>query len=657
MKFKSQSAKLKGSFVVKSQSSTIAASASCLRTWFGVRCSLFRAFVLILSPIFCLCPLSFAATPAFPGVEGAGAGATGGRGGTVVHVTNLKSEGPGSLADAVSQSNRIVVFDVSGIIDLTGVKLGKKDKPPTEGKPSKKGAGKISIEHPNITIAGQTAPGEGICLKGGTMQISAENVIVRHIRSRRGWNREGDTGDAIEVKPISIGEKTNATGQTAAALTARQIKKEARGKFIHEFAPLSNIVVDHCSTSWATDENLTVTHADRTTVSWSIAAEGCDYSNPKQTPPNHSEGSLWGSGAPDGRSTMHHMLYAHNRLRNPRTTGGDDVPPVLTMFNCVIYNWSEYATHTGSERVHLNWLNNYYRPGPDTPTNIRTHGFEFHGDPGARVFASGNFIRGAPAETTDNKLAIFHNQKFKKMSDEEKNAMKVNGHFSELPAKMQTAEAAYESVLDGAGATLPARDAVDLRIVGSVRAGGGKIIGKETDLPVDQRWPDYHSLPPPKDSDHDGIPDFWEKQFGLNEGDASDSAKISANGYANIEHWFNNTDPTGGSTPIVFVSASVSRALTGAPVMQPGEWRVTRTGDTTKPLTVRYTISGDAAAGKDFAPVAGSVTIPAGKTFAAIPLSPLAGMRDNKIAVISLNTDQPGLHVGCPAQSLIVIRN
>ncbi|HEY6167828.1 MAG TPA: hypothetical protein VI454_07300 [Verrucomicrobiae bacterium] len=590
-------------------------------------------------------PAVVAPVPAFPGAEGAGMFTTGGRGGTVVHVTNLNLDGPGSLADAVGQSNRIVVFDVSGIIDLSAARTGKKE--------GKKAGGKTTIAEPNITIAGQTAPGEGICIKGGTLQISAENVIVRHLRVRRGWNREGDTGDGIEVKPVSIGEKTNANGQTVEALAARIIKKEGRDKFVHEFAPLSNIVVDHCSTSWATDENLTVTHADRTTVSWSIAAEGCDYHNPKQTPPNHSEGSLWGSGAPDGRSTMHHMLYAHNRLRNPRTTGGDDVPPVLTMFNSVVYNWSEYATHTGSERVRLNWLNNYYKPGLDTPADIRTHAFEFHGDPGARIFASGNFIAGSPAVTANNKLGIFHNQKFKKMSAAEKEAMKVNAPFSELPPHLQSAEAAFESVLADAGATLPARDAVDLRIVNSVRAGAGKIIGKETDLPAEQRWPDYRSLPAPGDTDGDGIPDFWEKQFDLNPNDATDSAKISAGGYANIEHYINNTDPTGGSAPIVFVAATVSRAREG----QAAEWRVTRTGNTTKPLSVAYTVSGDAQAGKDFAGLAGSVTIPAGQRSATISLPALAGARDNRTVVVTLATSAPGYHVGCPSASLVVIRN
>jgi pectate lyase len=581
-------------------------------------------------------PALAAERPAFPGVAGAGMFTSGGRGGTVVHVRNLNADGPGSLAEAVTKPNRIVVFDVSGIIDLSPQKKGKAK------------GGRIDIEQPNITIAGQTAPGEGICIKGGCLTISAGNVIVRHIRSRRGWNFEGDTGDAIEVKPLTTGEAGQAAGQTELAFDKRAAKKAERGKFVHAFAPLTNIVIDHCSTSWATDENLTATHADRTTVSWSIAAEGCDYANPKQTPPNHSEGSLWGSGAPDGRATMHHMLYAHNRLRNPRTTGGADQPPILTFYNNVVYDWSEYATHTGSERVLLDWLDNYYKPGPSTPAEIRTHAFEFHGDAGARIFAQGNFIDGAPEVTANNKLGIFHNEKFRKMPAAEKEAMKVDAPFGEAP-RSQRAQDAFEAVLADAGATLPARDAVDLRVVNGVRRGSGKIIEKETDLAENERWPEYRSLPPPKDSDGDGLPDFWEKQFGLDSADAGDSAKPGAGGYANIEHYFNNTDPAGRDAAIVHVAATVSRAAQDSP----GEWQVTRSGDRTKPLTVSYSVTGDAAAGRDYEPLAGKVTIAAGESSAAISLRPRQAGR--RMVVLTLDAAQPEYRVGCPSASLVVI--
>ncbi|MDB6118749.1 MAG: hypothetical protein JWO08_2530 [Verrucomicrobiaceae bacterium] len=562
---------------------------------------------------------------------------TGGRGGAVVHVTNLNAQGTGSLADAVSAPNRIVVFDVSGIIDLS------------RGKEDKLKGGKIAIDQPGITIAGQTAPGEGICLKGGVLEISASNVIVRHLRSRRGFIRDTDSGDSIEVKPVATGELATASGESAAAFEKRKKKKEGRDKVMKTFAPLADIMIDHCSASWATDENFTLTHADRTTMQYGIASEGLDYTNSKQTPPNHSEGSLWGSSAPGGRSTLHHTIYAHNRLRNPRTTGGAEEPAVLSLYNSIVYNWSEYATHTGSERVHLNWLGNTYMPGPSTPADLVIHGFEFHGDVQARLFAQDNTIIGSNTGTADNRKAVGFGQKLRKLSDAEKAAMIVDQSFGPLPHDLQSAAEGLENTLANAGATLPARDAVDLRITNDARHSTGRIIGKETDLPESQRWPRYRSLPSPVDSDHDGIPDFWEKQFSLNDYDPSDSARLTACGYANVEHYFNNTDPRGGAMPMVFIAASVSRA--GAE--QPGEWRVTRTGDTSNSLTVIYSISGDAVAGNDFEALSGTVTFPGGKASIAIPLK-AAGPLSGKMVVVTL-TDGRGYHIGCPCSSLVVL--
>jgi hypothetical protein len=410
-------------------------------------------------------------------------------------------------------------------------------------------------------------------------------------------------------------------------------------------------VIDHCSTSWATDENLSCTHVDRSTISWSIAAEGCDYTNPKQTPPNHSEGSLWGSSTANGASTMHHMLYAHNRLRNPRSTGGTDQPPVLTFYNNVVYDWSEYPSHTGSERVYLNWMNNYYKPGLDTPEGIRGLAFGFHGDPQVRLYGTGNIIEGRAAETRDNKLAVtWDEHKFKKIGTADRAAMLVAHPFGESLPRMQPAQEAFESVMNEAGATLPARDAVDLRIVHQVRQGSGKIIQKETDFPEERRWPEYRSLPPLPDADGDGIPDDWEKRFGLDAHDASDSAKLSR-GYANIEHYFNNTDPTGNGATIVFVSATINRASLKDHV--PGEWRISRAGDTSAPLTVGYRVDiQDAPDAKD---ADGEVTIPAGHSFMRVPFDPPASMAAGRSAILSLKSGEKSV-VGCPARSLIVVQ-
>ncbi|MCX7825516.1 MAG: hypothetical protein N2689_08145 [Verrucomicrobiae bacterium] len=585
--------------------------------------------------------------PAFPGAEGAGAFTTGGRGGSVYRVTNLNADGPGSLADAVSQPHRIVVFTVSGVIDLTKSK---------DGRPKK--GGKIVVDQPHITIAGQTAPGEGICLKGGSLRIEAGQVIVRHIRSRRGFVTIGDSGDAIGAKPAENasgnGTKKRA-GINQETLERIKEKKAERGKTMKSYADIAHVVLDHCSASWATDENLTCTHPNHSTVQWCIASEGLDYENPKQTPPRHSEGSLWGVAAAEGRATMHHTLYAHNRLRNPRTTGGDMPPPLLTFYNNVIYNWLEYATHTGHDAVHVHSLHNYYKPGPSTQPQARRVMFQFHGDARTRLYATGNVVEGFPETASDNARAIGYGHKAVKLSAAEKSAMISARPLGELPPRMQTAREAFEATLAEAGATLPARDAVDLRIVNDVRHGTGRVIEKETDLPPDQRWPDYRSLPAPTDSDGDGLPDFWEKQFGLDPTDAGDSAKIAGAGYANIEHYFNNTDPTDGSKPIVFIAATVSRALPKR--NQAGEWRVTRSGDLKSPLTVSYAVGGNAVSGKDYEPLSGIVTIPANAASATIKLSPTKEATDDTMVVITLDSAKPDYHIGCPSASLIVIRN
>src|SRR5262249_12027856 len=153
------------------------------------------------------------------------------------------ASGPGSLAEAVSGPDRIVVFDVSGIIDLTREKGG-----------APKG-GVVRLEHPNITIAGQSAPGEGICLQGGTLSVAASDVIVRHLRVRRGCVAESDSGDAVEVKPPKGGEATVATGRDQAVFEKIKIKKFGRGKTMNTFGEITDLILDHVSTSWATDEN------------------------------------------------------------------------------------------------------------------------------------------------------------------------------------------------------------------------------------------------------------------------------------------------------------------------------------------------------------------------------------------------------------------
>jgi hypothetical protein len=263
-------------------------------------------------------------------------------------------------------------------------------------------------------------------------------------------------------------------------------------------------------------------------------------------------------------------------------------------------------------------------------------------------------IDGSPEATANNKLAVSHNQKFRKVPEAEREAMKVDQPLAELPAAMETAEAAYLQVLRESGATLPARDAVDWRIVNAMHRGGGRVIEKETDLPEEQRWPDYRSLPPPADSDGDGLPDFWERQFGLAADDATDSQKIAAGGYANIEHYLHNSDPRGGDKPVVYVAATVSRALVSGG--QAGEWIIRRNGPVTEALTVEWEIGGDAQPGRDYEGLTGTAVIPAGEASVGVKVKALATAEDDRTVTLRLKAEQPACHVGCPSAALVVIR-
>jgi hypothetical protein len=529
------------------------------------------------------------AIPAFPGAEGAGAFATGGRAGTVYRVTNLNLDGPGSLADAVSQPDRIVVFTVSGTIDLAAG--GKRKR-------------SIEIAQPNITIAGQTAPGDGIAIKGGALHVTAGNVIVRYLRVRRGFNTIGDQNDSIDIK----------------------------GEF-------QDVIVDHVSTAWATDENLTLTNANRVTAQYAIAAEGLDYFNPNQSPNRHSEGSLFGSQFPGGVMTIHHTLYAHNRLRNARTTGGGDPPPNLDFRNNVIYDWKEYATHTGSQPVNLNLVSNLYREGPSTgieDSDLRGAIFTFMKDVPYKLFASGNTLDGYPERTRDNWQAIRISRPDRPHQYELK-AFRVDQAFPTPPVSTQTAEDAFETVLSSAGATLPARDAIDLRIINDVRHRTGAVINFETDIAEPGRWQTYHSLPAPVDSDSDGIPDYWEEQFGL---DKHSALHKNADGFLNIEDYFNNVDPRGGEAPMVYISASISRAYRKD--QRAGEFLVHRTGGLAASLTVRYTADG----------VVREVTIPAHRESVAVP-APVT-TADRTVATLAPDAHY---HIGCPISAMVAMED
>ncbi|MCX7016637.1 MAG: hypothetical protein NTW86_29455 [Candidatus Sumerlaeota bacterium] len=621
--------------------------------------------------------------PAFPGAEGAGATATGGRGGTVVHVTNLNPSGPGSLADAVSQPNRIVVFDVSGAIDLLQEKgakdaktdtaeaaetpknaadrLAKKEEeykktisdPKTLEKKLKrredeaknraehpdlapKAAGRtLSINQPNITLAGQTAPGEGIALIHGSLAVKASNVIVRHIRVRRGAIAPGNMGDGITVKGDD------------------------------EQNPLRDVILDHVSTCWTTDENITMTSKIANgTVQYAIAAEGLDYFNPPQTPPKHSEGSLFGSGMPDGVVNFHHMIYAHNRLRNPRFTGGGETP-VIDLRNSVIYNGKETMTQTGSGGARGNLINNYYKFGIDTFEPLRGGIMTFcNKTEPFQLYAAGNYVDGYPEATADNWLAMRYDKENRREPDD-KPVVRATEPFPMAPMIMQTAQEAYETCLAESGATLPSRDWIDHRIATDVRFGTGRIIDTETDLPEKFRWCTYESLPAPEDTDRDGMPDFWEEQFGLDKAKDDSAADADGDGYTNVEEYLNSTDPKGGAEPVVYIHASVSRA-DGYDLI-PGEFMVERAGKTDGELVVKYSVGGAAKPKDDYEPLSGEVRIGAGQKNAGILVVPTRQKMEveTEMRATAAKGDRPvvvtleggaGYHIGCPRAALVTIK-
>jgi hypothetical protein len=370
--------------------------------------------------------------PAFPGAEGFGAMSKGGRGGKVLFVTNLNDAGPGSLRAACETPGpRIVVFRVAGIVDLKST---------------------IRIKEPFLTIAGQSAPGDGICIRGHGIQIDADDVVVRFLRVRPG-DIAGD-----EVDALSVGGNSR------------------------------RVIIDHCSTSWSVDENLSPSgNIAGVTVQWCVIAESLNRSVHKKGA--HGYGSLVRAA---GGVTLHHNLWAHNHGRNPRLGDNYGRPPrpTLDIRNNVMYNYEGLSVV--GDFLDVNYAGNYLEPGPSarpgklSPTSTAE----------ARFFFDGNLLRGRRASPEDLFTRI--------EKDGRKYVELVQHPFEAAPVAMQPAADAFRLVLDHAGATAPVRDAVDARIVAQVRSGAGRIIDSQRDV---SGWPEYKSAPAPKDTDEDGMPD------------------------------------------------------------------------------------------------------------------------------------------------------
>lgn len=405
--------------------------------------------------------------PAFPGAEGFGAGASGGRGGSVYEVTTLADSGPGSLREGLSEGNRTIVFRVSGTINLQS---------------------RLELRHPNVTIAGQTAPGDGICLRGRELMIvNTDNVIVRFMRFR--------PGDELNVE--------------ADALSIRNS---------------GNVIIDHCSMSWSTDSLNDVTHTSgNVTVQWCILAEPLNRSV-------HSKGAHGYATGWDGRikggGSFHHNLIAHAYSRAPRIGYHSEGRGYNDCRNNVIYNSGDAY---GAEGGDLNYIGNYYRLGP---SGRNADGAIFHiWREDTRAYFAGNVVEGRPEVAADNLRGIV----FRKGQADVVLASKP---FDVPTVTTDPAEVAFRKVLARAGAILPKRDAVDERIINDVVNHTGKIINSQTEV---GGWPELKSAEPPADRDHDGMPDEWETKRGLNPDDAADGAAPAegAGGYTNLEMYLN----------------------------------------------------------------------------------------------------------------------
>lgn len=440
-------------------------------------------FALILAAL--AAPFA-SAVPAFPGAEGFGAGTTGGRGGKVVIVSNLNDSGPGSFREACENTRgpRIVVFAVSGLIDLQSP---------------------IEIKEPNITIAAQTAPGDGVCLRQYGLVVRTNNVIVRFLRSRPG------PGSGKDVDAISMGG-------------------EAKGAEFH------SAIFDHCSASWSVDECLSPSGPI-----YDVTVQWCLIGEPLNKSVHHKGAHAYGSLVHGiGGLTLHHNLWLDCDERSPRLGDNFFNPPWPTfdVRNNVMYNWGKMCSGLTGDELSTNYVANYLRPGTqssDRPPIVLTKTAR------VKYFLQGNVVEGRPQYARDpaSMLEITPDRSGankKAAEDPRKPFTLVDKPFAVPPVKTTTAEAAYRDVLAQVGAIAPVRDAVDTRLVSQVVNRTGRIIDSPDDV---GGWPKYASASAPKDSDRDGMPDAWEIAHKLNPNDPKDAAMDSGDGYTHIEKYIN----------------------------------------------------------------------------------------------------------------------
>ena len=463
--------------------------------------------------------------PAFPGAWGGGMYSFGGRGGQVLIVTNLADSGPGTFREACETGGpRIVVFNVAGIIHL-------KDR--------------IRIRAPYITIVGNTAPGDGVCLAGNTVELETHDVIIRYMRFRRGETWVGDRNDSLGGNP---------TG---------------------------NIMIDHVSGSWGLDENMSMYRhmyqppgggrelklpTVNITIQNSIFSEGLNTYH-------HAFGSTIGGL----NSTFHHNLWACNTGRNPSVGMYGD----FTFVNNVLFNWVHRTVDGGDQNSDFNIINNYFKPGPATPKGAEisyrllkpeSERNKNVVDNFGHAYVNGNIVEGDSKVTADNWDGGVQPEVRSNKLDVVLRKIRANEPFAHAPLPIQPADKAYDSVLDGVGDTLPHRDPVDERVINMVRTG--KVSAKAGPNTKDELshagysdeaiaellrliplgiitnpsqvggYPEYKGEPI-KDLGADGIPAAWKKKYKLDVNDSTLAQKdLQGDGYTVIEKYLYGLDPT-----------------------------------------------------------------------------------------------------------------
>lgn len=466
--------------------------------------------------------------PAFPGAQGGGMYSFGGRGGAVLVVSNLNDDGPGSFREACESAGpRIVLFNVAGIIRL-------KDR--------------IRIRAPYITIAGNTAPGDGVCIAGNTVELETHDVIIRYMRFRRGETDAGDRNDSIGGNPIG------------------------------------NIMIDHVSASWGLDENMSMYRhmytppgggPDQKLPTVNITIQNSIFSEALNIY-HHAFGSTIGGL----NSTFVNNLWACNTGRNPSVGMYGD----FTFANNVVFNYRHRTVDGGDHRSFYNIINNYFKPGPGTPHEAIAYRLlkpesgrsKVVFDNFGKAYVEGNFVEGYPEVSEDNwKGGVQPSSQ----APVEEVLPKIRSHqpFPHAKLKITNARQAYETVLENSGATLPVRDAVDTRVIATVRSGKAAVatvapsslelaakvgyaqkyidevaegvkVGFITDPREVGGYPDYKGTPF-RDQDQDGLSDDWERSNKLDPNNKSDAGLDSdGDGYSNVEEFINGTDPQRSGT-------------------------------------------------------------------------------------------------------------